>query len=463
MYNVFISYRKKSSVNADLIRKSIAESTAYSLENIFLDKHSIGPELFDDKIKCAIASSNCIVLLVTKDCFKTKDHSEEDWFYEEIRTAISLGKKIIPVLFDKIDSLSEASILDDLNKILTPHEVDIIIKSQSVPYSTDFPDASITKLVHFIEEANETQNVLEKTLRIIKGIGIVLVALAVFFAMFFGIGVLWGYFTSSIDSDSVLADNTIIEGNSLHFEYRGWEATYDVINDTILIDIKEYTQKPKVSNVDLVLSSFTFTGAKLLLEKNLSYIKYMKFLRGGSKQAKVAFVCASAAACAGAFCGFSQGSSFGQSKRQEETALMLYPKLQQRATWHPIIKKNVFLKSRYLWWESVKAPNCISIGSPYDSTGIAYKAGLKTSKVLLKYNDWEIGSSNYLKLMEEIDVCKEKDKLVVFLSMEDLSIKEFHLPQGTVGISFQPGDGNQGRYEIAIEKLNEWKQQHDKR
>lgn len=394
MYNVFISYRKSSSVNADLIRKSIADNSAYSLEDIFLDKHSIGPELFDDKIKSAIASSNCVVLLVTKDCFKAKEHIEEDWFLEEIRTAISLGKKIIPVLFDKIESLSDSSIMIELNKNFNARDIETIVKSQCVPYSTDFPDASITKLVHFIEEANETRSVLDKTLRVIKGISIVLVALILFFAMFFGIGVLWGYFTSSIDSDSVLADNTIIEGSILHFEYRGWDATYDVMNDTILIDIKEFTQKPKVGNVDLVLSSFTFTGAKFILEKNLSYLKYMKFLRGGSKPAKVAFVCASAAACVGAFCGFSQGSSFGRSKRQEETALILYPKLQQRATWSPLIKENIYLRTKYLWWELVKSSNCISIGTPNDTTCVAYKAGLNTSKVLLKYNNWEIGNRN---------------------------------------------------------------------
>ena len=105
--------------------------------------------------KSAIASSNCVVLLVTKDCFKAKEHIEEDWFLEEIRTAISLGKKIIPILFDKIESLSDSSIMAELNKNFNARDIEIIVKSQSVPYSTDFPDASITKLVHFIEEANE--------------------------------------------------------------------------------------------------------------------------------------------------------------------------------------------------------------------------------------------------------------------------------------------------------------------
>lgn len=210
----------------------------------------------------------------------------------------------------------------------------------------------------------------------------------------------------------------------------------------------------------MILSSFTFTGAKIILEKNLSYLKYVKFLKGGSKPAKIAFACASVAACAGAFCGFSQGSSFGRSKRQEETALMLYPKLQQRSTWQALMKGNISLSRQYLWWQLVKAPNCIAIGTPFDSNCVAYKAGMQNAKVLLKYNSWEIGNDDYLKLMSEIEASKNSEKLFLFLNMEDLNVSEYHLPEGVVGITFQPGDGNQGRYDLAVEKFKEWLQRH---
>ena len=39
---------------------------------------------------------------------------------------------------------------------------------------------------------------------------------------------------------------------------------------------------------------------------------------------------------------------------------------------------------------------------------------------------------------------------------EDLSVSEYHLPNGFGGIDFQPMDGNQGRYEIAVAKFKEW-------
>ena len=457
MYNAFISYRKSSSVNADFIRKSIADTSAFTENDIFLDKHSIGPELFDSKIRTAISSSKCIILLVTKDCFKAKTDGNEDWFIKEIKTALSLGIKIIPVLFDQIKSLSDNSIVEDLRGNFDANEIEILTKSQSIPYSTDFPEASIEKLVSFVESANKTSNVFQKLWNVLKGLAIILIILVTFVVAFFGLGVLWGYFSSSSEMDEVLADNTIIEGTTLHFEYDGWDATYDLTNDTILIDITDYSHSPKIGNVDLALASFTFTGAKAILDKNISYIKYVKMLRGGSKPAKIALVCASAAACVGAFCGFSQGSNFGKSKRQEETALKLYPKLQNRSTWKPLMKDNIFLNQKYVWWELAKAPNGITIGMPKDSTCVAFKSGIVSPMVLLRYNNWEIGKNNYLGISEEINDAKDKEKEFVLLNMEDLSVHEYHLPQGIVGIMFQPGDGNQGRYEIAIDKYNTWK------
>jgi len=461
MYNAFISYRKASSVNADFIRQSIADNSVYSLERIFLDKHSIGPELFNNKIKKAIIDSKCVLILVTKDCFIAKEDRKEDWFLEEIKTAITHKKTIIPILFDKIESLSSESIISELKKNFTSQEIEILTKSQSVPYSYDFPEASIRKIISFVAEANKTLGIIPKAIKLTKSIATIVSILAAFFVLFFGLGVLWGYFHSSIESDSVLADNTIINDSLLHFEYGGWNAIYDLNNDSITIDIEDYYNKPKVESTDLVLASFTYTGAKLLLDKNLSYLKYLHYLKGGSKHAKIAFLCASAIACVGAFCGFSQGSNFGKTKRQEETALLLYPKLQQRSTWKPLIEDNLLLKLKYQWWELARTPNAIAIGSP-DSSCIAFKSGIRQPLVLLKYNNWEIGRNRYKDLIKEIEDAKNKEKYFVFLNLKDSSVSTFNLPKGTVGISFNPGDGNKGRYDIACIKFREWMQQQTK-
>ena len=456
MYNAFISYRKSSPVNADWIRQSIVDKSVYSTENIFLDKHSIGPVLFDEKIKKAISESNCIILLVTDGCFKAKPKVEEDWYIKEIKAALSYGKRIIPVLFDGINSLSDPSIFDELNKVFTNEEVDILVKSQSIKYSDDYPDASITKLIQFVEEANATRSVFDRILLFVQGLGILLALLFLFIALCFSIGFAWGYFSSSPNNDSVLADNTTIDGDKLHFEYAGWNAIYDLGEDTIFVNLKDYNQKPRMGNVDLIMTSFTLTGAKFLLEKNLSYLKYVKFLKGGSKPARIAFLCASAAIFFGSLCGFSQGSNFGQLTRQEDAAKKLYPRLQQRPTWEAVLKGNISLKQKYDRWRLIKSPNCIAFGAPCDSFCVAYKAGITSPKVLLKYNDWEIGKGNYINLETLIETSQDKDKYLVFLNIEDLSVSEYHLPNGIVGIDFQPWDGNQGRYEIAVAKFKEW-------
>jgi hypothetical protein len=108
----------------------------------------------------------------------------------------------------------------------------------------------------------------------------------------------------------------------------------------------------------------------------------------------------------------------------------------------------------------IKAPKCIVIGTPNDSTGAAFNAGMRNAQVLLKYNDWEISRNSYQELDYEISDSREKEKLFIFLNMEDLSVSEFYLPKGVAGIVFNPGDGNQGRFEIAKDKFKEWQLQH---
>ena len=81
-YKAFISYRRNSSVNAYFVLNSIIDNSGYSKDDIFLDEQNIGPEHFDTKIKSAIENSNCIVLLVTKKCFKPKK-GEEEYLYDD--------------------------------------------------------------------------------------------------------------------------------------------------------------------------------------------------------------------------------------------------------------------------------------------------------------------------------------------------------------------------------------------
>ena len=53
---------------------------------------------------------------------------------------------------------------------------------------------------------------------------------------------------------------------------------------------------------------------------------------------------------------------------------------------------------------------------------------------------------------------KDAGKDAIFLNMQDLSVATYHFLKGIVGIVFQPYDGHQGRYELAIEKYKNWEQ-----
>ena len=459
MYKAFISYRRNSPVNADFIHRSIADLSAFTEEEIFLDKHSIGPELFDEKIEHAIEESNCMILLVTKNCFKIINEGEGDWFLKEIRTAISHGKRIIPVLFDRIESLGEAEIVTELNKYFDEEEVETLVKSQSVLYCAEYPEASIRKLINFLDEINTATSVGAKVLTVIKGIGIGLVSFITFFVFCFGLGFLWGYVSTSTKIESVLADNTVLSKEGvLSFEFEGWKATYNLITDKISIDdIDKFDNKPRIGNADLLLSTFTIHGTKLLLEKNFAYLKYLKFLRGSSKQSRIAYLCASALACIGAFCGFSQGCRFGKTKHQQDIALKLYPELKHRSTWEPLLNGKYRFSYLFTHRELGSVSNALTFGSPIDTTAIAFRAGLSYSMVLLKYNDWEIEKNDYNDLTEVIAESRDAEKVAVFLNMKDSSVSEYHLPSGVVGILFQLGDSDDERYEIAVAKFKEWK------
>lgn len=470
-YDVFISYRKSHAVNADFIRKSIEDECSYT--NVFLDKHEIGPELFDERIKTSLLNSSCVVVLITKDCFRPKENGD-DWFLREVKTALEKGIVIIPLLFDGIKSLSELE--DDMKKSFSDEERVRLKKTQAISYSEEYPDASINKLVSFIEQTNNKVSFKKKVTRTVKGILVLIALLITAFFLFFGMGVLWGYFTTSTDYESILAENSIIEGSKIKYEFEKCKVTFDLEKDTVIYDCGSSTKilgaKPqadnisnlKIKNSELILSSFSLSGIKIILDKNLSNLKYVRFLKNGSKPSKIILACATVGAFVGTVCGFSQGSNFGRTKRQEEKALELYPMLEKRSTWYSLIRENLILKFVYDRnkvkrenRELINTYNCIGIVKSYGLSSIAYSIGLTGSYVLLKYNDWEIGKKMYKELQHEIEKSKDKEKNIVVLDMKNLTIAEYDLPKGIVGLSFSPCDGGQERYNYALHKFTEWR------
>lgn len=342
-YKVFISHRHKDSINANLVIQSIINKTDYPEQKIFLDSQNIGPEHFDDKLIDSIKNAGCVVLIVTQDCFKPT--SKDDWFIKEIKTAIKSGKTIIPILFNNIDSLSDKEIIKDLKLSFTQGEIDILTKFQSIQYNQKYPDASTDKLAEFVVRAND--KLIEKlTKYIFTSLGVIILCCT----LLFGIGVLWGFFTSSTSNSDIMTKNTTINGSTMHFTFENINAYYDLDKDTIIVDAlsEGIASQTRLSNKDIIVSSFTVVGIKSLLNKNISYLKNLKFLSKGSKATKIVSACAFVVGVGGCICGFSQGCNFGKIKKQEDAAFSLYSQLANRDIWVPVIQKNPILSHKFI-------------------------------------------------------------------------------------------------------------------
>lgn len=454
-YKVFISYRKSSPVNAEYVRTRVEDGTMYDPDEIFMDNETIGPEPFDDCLLKAVSKSSCLVILVTTDCFIPKPDGE-DWFIREIKEAINRKISIIPVLFDGIISLSSSDIINDLKLSFSDDEIETIIKAQSIKYSVDYPNASMNKLNRFIVEANQKRKDWKSTIILYsKIVSVFLVLLCLVVALFFGIGVIWGYYSSSGDEERIIIDNTITDGGVIDLNFVGYHAYYDLNKDTIVLDFseKERTNRiKKVSNIDLIATCFSWSSAKYILNRNVSRIRYLKFLKGGSKQAKIGLVCAYAVACVGVICGFSQGRDFGKIKRQEDAFFIILPKLQYKSLWRPVIERNINLILLDKEWEVMVAPS-------FESS-LAFDMGFTSTYVVLRFNSWEIGQNNYSNLTRVIEESKEIEKTIVVYDTQDRSIKEFIFPSGIAGINFSLGKGNYGLYRNAYDGYLLWKKEH---
>lgn len=133
-------------------------------------------------------------------------------------------------MFDEIKSLDTPNLKAELEKPFD--EVEKLVKTQSIRYDFDLSDATFSKLSNFIESAYKPDP-LTKFLRITKGILAIIAVLTVAFALFVGVGFLWGYFSAGLDDNDILIENTRIDCNYAIFEFGGLEAKYDLDQDSI--------------------------------------------------------------------------------------------------------------------------------------------------------------------------------------------------------------------------------------
>ena len=135
-YNVFISYRRSTNVDAArLIR------TALNSKNLkaFVDIEDLGPKFFDEQLIEVIQKTENFILLISSEDLK-KCSEPNDWLRKEIKTAIQFKRNIVPILKDGFSW--DASIL--------PEDIRDLPRHNSIKYSSEYFDAMIIKLTSFL-------------------------------------------------------------------------------------------------------------------------------------------------------------------------------------------------------------------------------------------------------------------------------------------------------------------------
>lgn len=130
-YKAFISYRRSdSSERAQLVKLAIIEQ-GYAEGDIFLDLHSIHEGDFPQHIKDALYETEFFILILSNDSFRK--NVEKDYYLDEIKMALDLHLKVIPITFDSLN----------VDKINLPHilvEKGLKLKN-GISYYPEYPSA----------------------------------------------------------------------------------------------------------------------------------------------------------------------------------------------------------------------------------------------------------------------------------------------------------------------------------
>lgn len=138
-FDVFISYRRNGGSEKAQLVKSELQQRGVPDQRIFLDTHSLHEGNFREKIRNAISDSQNVIVIISLGCFDQV--KETDYWYLEIREALSQGKNVIPVLFDKISSLSDMNIPEDMAELK---------EKNCVSYQHEYANAAFDKLYTFL-------------------------------------------------------------------------------------------------------------------------------------------------------------------------------------------------------------------------------------------------------------------------------------------------------------------------
>ncbi len=283
-YDVFISYRRSDSTERAHLVKEILKSKGYDENRIFLDTHSLHEGEFPENIQNALVNSKAFVLLLSKKSIAQKGEDKAsavntDYYYEEIRQALSLKLKFIPVLFDglKIETL-------DFPKDIKNQK---IFLKNSIEYN---PETFNDKLSDFLQE--------QKTWRDLFVVPTVILTIYAIITLLSGIGmyVYDNLFLSNDTQIETVINNAIVEDGICYYQLPNEVISYDVKKDSIChleFGVASAVVNAKLSAEQLYSIGFWSVAVGLAYEITKSKVK------PHSGKAYIAFITTGVAVIAG--------------------------------------------------------------------------------------------------------------------------------------------------------------------
>lgn len=220
-YDVFISYRRSDSTDRAHLVKEILKSKGYDENRIFLDTHSLHEGEFPENIRKALTDSKAFVLLISKNSIVQYDKEKEntittDYYYEEIRQALALKLKFIPVLFDNL-KIETLDFPEDIKK-------QRIFLKNSIEYN---PDTFNEKLAVFLQE--------QKKWRDLFVVPTVILTIYAIITLLSGIG-MYIYDNLFLSRDTQLetvVNNMVVEEGTCFYQLPNEVVAYDIKKDSI--------------------------------------------------------------------------------------------------------------------------------------------------------------------------------------------------------------------------------------
>lgn len=314
-YKAFISYRRSdSSERAQLIKLAIQEQ-GYNEGDIFLDLHSIHEGDFPQNIKDALHDTEFFILILSNDSFRK--NVEKDYYLDEIKMALDLHLKVIPITFDSLN-------VDKINLPQILVEKGLKLKN-GISYYPEYPSA-------FKEKLNEFMKPQERTLWDLLKMPTLLLTIYACLSLCGGIGmyIYDNFFMPEEEQVKIVAEN-VQEGNGLLAYYTPGETfiyctkTHEVkqlkSNDTTILGTS-------FSSNQLTQAGFWSVSFGLIYELTHSRLK-----PHGNGKSVLAYVAVAVSVVA----GFGLGCTLERMLFPKQFAKPIHDQLKSKLFWQKVV------------------------------------------------------------------------------------------------------------------------------